>query len=111
MRNSWVLAALLLAGCSTHPIVDMMDFLQPGKMYRDDVTPYGGVCNTQGAILAPTQPFCPPVPPVAPGPGVVPPPVPLPGNSNSQSDVTEKTSNRVPYASKTSAFMSSNLCL
>ena len=31
--------------------------------------------------------------------------VPLPGKSCSQSDVTENTSNRVPYASKTRAFI------
>jgi hypothetical protein len=31
--------------------------------------------------------------------------VPLPGNISSQSEVTEKTSNSVPYASKASALI------
>jgi hypothetical protein len=85
MRHLWILAILLFSGCSTHPIVDTLDFFHPGKMYPNDVPPYGGVCVNQGAILAPLPPVVvvPPsgpgvVPP--PGPGVVPPPVPLPGN-------------------------------
>src|SRR5580704_15791837 len=83
MRHTWLVVVLLLAGCSTHPVVDVMDFFQPGKMYRNDVPPYGGVCGAQGAVLAPgpTGPTGPTiVPPSGPGPGVVPPPVPLPGN-------------------------------
>ena len=48
MRHTWLLVVLLLAGCSTHPVVDVMDFFQPGKMYRNDVPPYGGVCGRPG---------------------------------------------------------------
>jgi hypothetical protein len=73
MRHTWMLGVLMLAGCSTHPVVDAMDFFRPGKMYPNDVPPYGGVCVNQGAILLPAQPIV-----VAPGPSVVPPPVPLP---------------------------------
>ena len=78
MRYCWMLLALALAGCSTHPIADIMDFTHPGRMYPNDVPPYGGVCGPQGAVLAPGI-SCPP-PPVVEGPAVVPPPAPLPGN-------------------------------
>ena len=80
MRHTGILFALLLTGCSTNPIVDTMDFFHPGKLYPNQVDPYGGVCGPQGAVLAPgigTAPDC-PVPPIATVPGVVPPPVPLP---------------------------------
>jgi hypothetical protein len=83
MRHTWILGALLLAGCSTHPVVDVMDFLHPGKMYRDEVTPYGGVCGPQGAVLGPGLGPCPP----PSGPGVVPPPVPLPGTAGGSAPV------------------------
>jgi hypothetical protein len=79
MRHVWLLLVLVLAGCSTHPIADVMDFTRPGKMYPNEVPPYGGVCGTQGAILAPNISVPPPIVPA--GPPVVPPPVPLPGNT------------------------------
>ncbi len=82
MRTTWLMLALLLAGCSTHPIADIMDFTHPGHMYPNEVPPYGGVCGPQGAVLAPGLSCPPPIVPTAPpaGPLVVPPPVPLPGN-------------------------------
>ncbi len=79
MRPIALLSMLVLTGCSTHPVADMMDFFHPGKMYPNDVEPYGGVCIPQGAVLAPAPQVCPPA--VPPGPGVVPPPVPLPPNA------------------------------
>jgi hypothetical protein len=84
MRHTALMLALLLTGCSTHPIADVMDFWRPGRMYANTVDPYGGVCGQHGAILipgaAPPAPPCPPVPPPPSTPGVVPPPVPLPGS-------------------------------
>ena len=73
MRHLCLLIALLALGCSTHPVTNTLDFFQPGKMYPNQVEPYGGVCIQQGAV-------CPPIvtaPVVVPN--VVPPPVPLPG--------------------------------
>jgi hypothetical protein len=73
MRHTSVLFVLMLVGCSTHPIVDTLDFIRPGKMYPNEVEPYGGVLIQQGSILTPGAPGPPTVP------GIVPPPVPLPG--------------------------------
>jgi len=73
MRYISLLFVLTLGGCSTHPIADTLDFFKPGKMYPNEVEPYGGVLVQQGSILAPGVPG----PPTAPG--IVPPPVPLPG--------------------------------
>lgn len=88
MRNGWMLLVLLTAGCSTHPIADVMDLTLPGRMFPNEVPPYGGVCGAQGSVLAPGI-TCPPAPAavpatmpplVPPGPPVVPPAVPLGGN-------------------------------
>jgi hypothetical protein len=75
-----VVLTLLLAGCSTHPIVNTLDFFKPGKMYANEVEPYGGVLN-QGSILTPGSglPGITDLPPTVPS--VVPPPVPLPGGA------------------------------
>jgi hypothetical protein len=74
MRYISLLFVLVLGGCSTHPIVDTLDFFKPGKMYPNEVEPYGGVLIQQGSILAPGIPGPPPT-----APGIVPPAVPLPG--------------------------------
>jgi hypothetical protein len=74
MRHISVLFVLMLVGCSTHPIVDTLDFIRPGKMYPNEVEPYGGVLIQQGPILTPGVQGLPTVP------GIVPPPVPLPGS-------------------------------
>jgi hypothetical protein len=82
-----MLLALALAGCSTHPVADLLDYTHPGRLYPNEVPPYGGVCGPQGAVLAPglscpPPPIVPVEPPGPPGPPVVPPPVPLgPGNA------------------------------
>jgi hypothetical protein len=79
-RLGWSVFVFTLAGCSTHPVVDVADFIFPGKMGPNEVTPYGGVWAQQHA-LAPLAPLTPggvdPFPP-PPGGGVVPPPAPLP---------------------------------
>ena len=89
------LAALfvLIAGCSTAPIADLLDRLAPGRIEPEKAAPYGGVCQPQQtvppvpatAVLPgppPTGgPALPGPPVVAPGPPVIPPgpqPLPLP---------------------------------
>jgi hypothetical protein len=83
-RRGWTLLLCFLAGCSTHPLVDTLDFFKPGKLYPNTVTPYGGVAIPQGAIVppAPNISVGPPaaLPPGPPGPLVVPPAAALPGN-------------------------------
>jgi hypothetical protein len=103
MKHAGWLALVLAAGCSTHPVGDMLDFFKPGRVYTDGKTvPYGGVCRNQGpalgpgsggppqinvgppAPIAPGEPALPVVPPAVPitvgpgpaGPGVPPPPPP-----------------------------------
>ena len=74
MRHLCLAITLFAVGCSTHPITNTLDFLQPGKMYANQVEPYGGVCIQQGPVPAPALP-------VITTPNVVPPPVPLPGTA------------------------------
>jgi hypothetical protein len=97
MVRPWLtLCCLLLAGCSTHPGADFLDYWFPGKVRGDPQTaPHGGVCLPQGGlggpgVPAPAIPIAPvsPVPigpPVFPGagpaeapPGFIPPPPPAP---------------------------------
>jgi hypothetical protein len=78
MRHISLLFTLLLAGCSTQPIVNTLDFFKPGKMYANDVEPYGGVLLQQGSVVGPVGSAGFPDPPPT-IPGVVPPPVPLLG--------------------------------
>jgi hypothetical protein len=74
MRHLCLISALFALGCSTHPVTNTLDFFKPGKMYANEVAPYGGVCIQQGPVIAPGVT----VPPIV-VPDVVPPPVPLPG--------------------------------
>jgi hypothetical protein len=102
MRRLTGLGLLLLTGCSTAPIADMLDFFKPGRLERGNTQPYGGVCIPQGGSiggpsvvtpppappggLPPAPPggtgtvFPPPTPPGGPGvvtpPGELPPPAP-----------------------------------
>lgn len=70
------------AGCTTHPIAGLLDYYAPGRVSKNEVQPYGGVCIPQGPIQPP-----PPLPapitlqPPAPPQAVVPPPAPLPGSA------------------------------
>ncbi len=104
MKRMWMfLAAVALAGCSTAPIADLLDFFAPGRPPAVGPGTAGGVCVPQGTLpggnIAPTS-VLPPTPPgVLPGPppgsvpappppgglpsqpppGIIPPPAPLPG--------------------------------
>lgn len=75
-----------LAGCSTHPAGDVLDFFKPGRIYTDGkTTPYGGVCQPQGPLIGPGAGGPPqinvgpptPIVPDAPVAPVIPPPVPI----------------------------------
>src|SRR5437764_1361020 len=95
MKRWWLLCLWSLVGCSTAPVYDVMDCLEPGHMYKDRVAPYGGVCTPgQGTLPicpAPAVPTLPSTPPVAvpvvpgpaplggaPAPAIIPPPPPPP---------------------------------
>ncbi len=79
-RPAWILMICLLCGCSTHPLADFCDWVQPGKFGPNKVQPYGGVAIPQGAIvpIGPNISVGPPAPLSAPP--LVPPAQPLPGN-------------------------------
>jgi hypothetical protein len=95
MNRGPALLLLLLAGCSTAPIADTMDYLFPGHLAPEKTNPYGGVCLPQGINAPPAATTAPPPPPVlptavaplewpprlqasAPPGGLVPPPGPAP---------------------------------
>jgi hypothetical protein len=79
----WVVAGLivLLPGCSTTPIADLLDYFAPGRIGTEQTPPYGGVCVPQapgspagapgpppaGALVPPAPPYVPPPAPPAPG--------------------------------------------
>jgi hypothetical protein len=75
---------LLLTGCSTAPVADLLDYFTPGKLEQGKVAPYGGVCGPQQvgvpgpAAAIPSAPIIggPPLtgPTGAPQPGSLPPP-------------------------------------
>jgi hypothetical protein len=77
MKRAAPLVLLLLAGCSTAPVADVLDFFAPGRARVGQTPPYGGVCIPQGgSIVAPTVPAAsgtppPPAPPtpLIPAPG------------------------------------------
>jgi hypothetical protein len=71
MKRITALSLLLLTGCSTAPIADLLDFVRPGRI-TPGPAPYGGVCIPQGGpVGAPVV-----AAPVLPGPGIPPPPAP-----------------------------------
>ena len=81
-QRGWSVLLCFLMGCSTHPLADVCDYLQPGKMGPNKVQPYGGTAAQQGVFLPQTPSIQLGVPAVPPPPGapVVPPPAPLPGS-------------------------------
>jgi hypothetical protein len=97
MRRSAVLL-LLMAGCSTAPVADVMDYFSPGRLDKPQVAPYGGVCQTPGQgpplnaipIAGPPPAFpgagAPTGPPPAAGPGTLPPPPVFPITSPSSAN-------------------------
>jgi formin 2 len=75
-RTGLAIVLLALAGCSTAPLADFLDFVAPGRIPKKGGEPYGGVCQPQGGT--PGAPGVPGggviPPPAAPGAGVIPPP-------------------------------------
>jgi hypothetical protein len=71
MRYS-ALLLIMVAGCSTAPVADVMDYFAPGRLAKPDVAPYGGVCNP--GAPAPGIGALPPgvLPPGVQPPGAVP---------------------------------------
>src|SRR5262249_55479 len=74
MKRPLIVLFLLLAGCSTAPVADLMDYFSPGGMGRETRPPYGGVAAPHpggsslppGAVATPGLPPVPPVPPATP---------------------------------------------
>ncbi len=64
----WIapLFLLCLAGCSTAPIADFLDFFKPGRLGPEQTPPYGGVCGPACVAPSPASPMVPP--PSAQGP-------------------------------------------
>src|SRR5262245_57699200 len=86
MKRGWWASVFLLAGCSTHPAGDILDYFQPGKLYPDGQTvPYGGVNRNQGPVGpgagGPPQINVGPPQPIVGGQPVIPPPVPIGGGA------------------------------
>jgi hypothetical protein len=78
MKRGPVFVLLLLTGCSTAPIADLMDFFTPGHLEPEKTAPYGGVCLPQGINAPPAATTAPPPPPVPPTAVAPPPPGPGP---------------------------------
>jgi hypothetical protein len=81
MKRGPALVFVLLTGCSTAPIADMMDFFTPGHLAPEKTAPYGGVCLPQGINAPPAATTAPaplPVPPSAVPPSTGPGPVEWP---------------------------------
>lgn len=85
MKRCWFCGLFLLCGCSTHPVVDTLDYFFPGKIPAGQTQPHGGVCLPQGAIQPP-GPALPAVPAITVP--VVPPPAPLPGAGGSMPPIS-----------------------
>lgn len=105
MQRAALIGVFLLAGCSTAPIADLLDWWKPGRMEYRGVEPYGGVGANQpilegvpvepgglppphfgipphNAVIHPPAPplAAPPALPAAPGPAIPPTPsiIPVP---------------------------------
>jgi hypothetical protein len=86
LQLSVAVVLLALAGCSTAPFADIMDFWAPGRFPKDAKAVTGGVCLPQGGpaggmLGAPQPVVAPPPGPAAPPGGPVssePPPQPPP---------------------------------
>jgi hypothetical protein len=66
MKRWLGLALAFLAGCSTAPVADVLDFFKPGKLAPEQTAPYGGVCVPRQVPNPPNVAVAPP--PGAPGP-------------------------------------------
>ncbi|HEV2949758.1 MAG TPA: hypothetical protein VGX70_20445 [Gemmataceae bacterium] len=88
MKRPFLLLSLLLAGCSTAPVADLMDYFSPGRMGPEATPPYGGVSAPHpgggslpsGAVVGPALPPVPPAPPAG-GAGLTGPIAPPPSSS------------------------------
>jgi hypothetical protein len=84
MKKAGALVCLLLGGCSTAPVADLLDWIKPGQLQPDPkFLPTGGVCQPPGPMLnAPVVPVpaggAVVVPPT--GASVIPPPAPFPSS-------------------------------
>src|SRR5262249_37167219 len=83
MKCGLAICLLLLTGCSTAPVADLMDWFWPGRLPAETTTPHGGVCLPQGNLPPPGVPIPaappagpPPAPPAAIAPGAWPPRAP-----------------------------------
>src|SRR5713226_5497311 len=71
MKRPLVFFFLFLAGCSTAPVADLMDYFSPGRLGSETTPPYGGVAAPHpgsqsvppGAVVSPGLPPLPPAPP------------------------------------------------
>jgi hypothetical protein len=74
MKRPLVFLIVFVAGCSTAPVADLMDYFSPGRMGPESTPPYGGVSAPHpGGSSLPSEavsgPGLPPVPPVPPAGG------------------------------------------
>jgi hypothetical protein len=109
MKRMWIFGLLVLAGCSTAPLADFLDWVSPGQVPKGVGLRQGGVCAPQGVLPGagnlpapppgvvvpapvpvpggPAPPQPPPIPAGPPGqplpPGVIPPPAPIPPTGSS----------------------------
>ena len=88
MKRPLIVLFLLLAGCSTAPVADLMDYFSPGRMGTETTPPYGGVAAPHpggqsvppGAMVSPALPPLPPAPPAtSPAPADLTGPIVSPG--------------------------------
>src|SRR5260370_20271490 len=72
----WITGMVPLAGCSTAPVADLMDYFSPGRLGSETTPPYGGVAAPYpggqsvppGAVVSPGLPPLPPAPPATSAP-------------------------------------------
>jgi hypothetical protein len=68
----------VLAGCSTAPIADMLDFFKPGRLEPATTPPYGGVCTPRPVGPPAPLPSTLSAPALPAAPGALPGPAPTP---------------------------------
>jgi hypothetical protein len=68
MKRPLAFLFFFMAGCSTAPVADLMDYFSPGRMGPESTPPYGGVSAPHpGSQLPPgAVSGLPPVPPIPP---------------------------------------------
>jgi hypothetical protein len=70
----YAILLVLICGCSTAPVADLLDYFKPGKLEQGKMAPYGGVCGPQqGGAGAPVAPQALPGAPIFPGSAAGPP--------------------------------------